>query len=156
MLNEKIFKKLTKVIGEDTMASLQDLSIYQDDGGYHLFNQYTITKKNNMFEIVAPSVITPTLFYTLKNAVAWCIFDKRIKVSECKRILALDNRLAGIDTDILQHQHLVKTTKNTDDKLIFLAKLGEDRHKRKEMISELDGYIQESKNWQTKRFNTKP
>ena len=156
MLNEKIFKKLTKVIGENAMANLQDLSIYQDDEGYHLFNQYVITKKNNAFEIFAPSVIKSTVFYTLNNAVAWCIFDKRIKVSECRRILSLDNRLAGIDTDILQHQHLVKTSKNTDDKLIFLAKLGEDRYKRREMIAELDGYIQESKNWQTKRFNAKP
>jgi hypothetical protein len=57
MLNEKIFKKLTKVIGEDAMANLQDLSIYQDDEGYHLFNQYVITKKNNAFEIALCSAL---------------------------------------------------------------------------------------------------
>lgn len=157
MIDAKIVSRLKKTMGDSTINELQDLSVFKDtDGTYQLFNKYTITKVDSNYEITGPSVINSTVFFTLKNAVAWCSFDRRVKVSDCKRILQLDHNLAGIETSILQHQRLAKNAKSVDDELIYIAKLGEERLKRKQMTVEMNSYIQESRNWQLKRFATKP
>jgi hypothetical protein len=68
----------------------------------------------------------------------------------------LDNLLAGLEVDISLHSKMFKNAKNTDDKLIFLSKLSEDKLKKQQITYELYTYINDSKKWQTKRFNTKP
>jgi hypothetical protein len=54
------------------------------------------------------------------------------------------------------HTKIFKNSKNSEDKLIFLAKLNEDKLKKKTVTDELYGYINDSKQWQTKRFDRKP
>jgi hypothetical protein len=108
-----------------------------------------------MYEVTGPSIIDKISFFTLKNAVAWCSFDKRVRVSDCKRIFQLDHTLAGIETSIAQHRRLSKNSKKIDEELIYLAKLGEEQLKRKQMQDELTGYIQQSRYWQNQKFNTK-
>jgi hypothetical protein len=95
-------------------------------------------------------------FNSLKTAVAWCTNDKRVKVSDAKRILELDRCLCGVDADIQQHQKLAKKAKDIDAKLIYLAKLGEDKLKKRLMTAEMDAYVSESRSWQHRRFNAKP
>jgi hypothetical protein len=51
---------------------------------------------------------------------------------------------------------LYKKAKTPDDKLIYLAKLNEDRLRKKSVIKELEEYVSESNIWQSKRFNRKP
>jgi hypothetical protein len=99
---------------------------------------------------------TEKVFYTLKNAVTWCTYDKRNKFYESNRIVELDNRLGGLEVDISIHYKLFKTVKDDNDKLIYLAKLNEDRTKKRSFTTELTRYVEESKTWQQKRFNLKP
>jgi hypothetical protein len=58
--------------------------------------------------------------------------------------------------DIHIHQSLYKKANKPDDKLIYLAKLNEDRLRKKSVIKELEDYVSESNIWQSKRFNRKP
>ena len=102
------------------------------------------------------TTFTTHTFNELKNAVAWCTFDKRNMLYQADRILKLDNLLAGLEVDISLHTKIFKNTKNTDDKLIFLAKLSEDKIKKKKITDELYTYVSDSKRWQTKRFDRKP
>jgi hypothetical protein len=99
---------------------------------------------------------TECCFYTLKHAVAWCTFDKRNMVYQARRILQLDRLLSGLEVDISLHTKIFKNTKDSNDKLIFLAKLSEDKMKKKQFTDELYRYINDSKKWQTQRFNRKP
>lgn len=157
MIDTKYITKLEKSILRDTIPMLQDVSVLQDpNGDYNLFNKYTIRKTKNGVEVFGNSIVDSLFFNTLKNAVAWCTNDRRIKISDAKRILELDRSLCGIDADIQQHQKLAKTAKDIDSKLIYLAKLGEDRLKKRVLAAEMDSYIQESKAWQNRRFNAKP
>ena len=157
MVTEKIIKKIENKIPKDFLIDLQDIVIYQEsDGSYNLYSVYVITKQNGYYKVTAPSVQQPLMFNSLKNSVTWCSFDKRCKIDASKRIIELDQRLAGVETDIIIHQNLINKTKKIDDKLVYLAKLGEDKIKRKQMREELEGYISESVNWQNKRFNRKP
>ncbi len=156
MIDAKMVSKLERTVGQNAISELQDISVFKDtDGSYQLFNKYKITKTKLMYEVTGTSIIDSLSFFTLKNAVAWCSFDKRVKMSDCKRIFQLDQILAGIDTSIQQHQRLANNAKNIDSKLIYLAKLGEERLKRKQMTEEIDKYIQESKYWQLSKFKTK-
>jgi hypothetical protein len=92
----------------------------------------------------------------LKHAVTWCTYDKRNRIMESKRILDLDHQLTSLDSAIAIHQNLTKRTKNTEDKLIYLAKMGEEKVRRSRICKELEQYVVESKLWQAKRFNAKP
>lgn len=156
MMND-IFTKLKKVIPADTIDNLADLSVFRDtDGSYHLFDKYVIRRLNDEYIVTVNSFDTTKTFYTLKHAVAWCTFDKRNRILDSNRIYDLDKKVAGLESIIQGHQKLIKTAKNMDDKLIYLAKLGEEKMKKRQLHDELGRYIATSKSWQTSRFNTKP
>jgi len=156
MISDKLLRKLTKTIPESEMKRLSELSIIQGpDGSYFLFGKYSIKKNNGYYvvEIDKIDVIKP--FNILKNAVAWCTYDKRNSIYESNRIYNLDNKLSSIDSEITIHQQLAKKAKKLEEKLIYLAKLGEEKMEKKQILDELDSYVESSKIWQTKQFNIK-
>ena len=151
-------KQLEKLMKTDFVGQLEDVIIFQNpDNSYELFNTYHIGKNdNNEYVVKMHTTFTSHNFNSLKHAVAWCTFDKRNLLYQSNRILKLDNLLAGLEVDISLHTRLFKSAKTTDDRLIFLSKLSEDKLKKREFTDELYTYINDSKRWQTKRFNTKP
>jgi hypothetical protein len=159
-MNKKINaeKKLEKLMKTDFVGQLEDVIIFQNsDNSYELFNMYHITKNNNNEYIVKMhTTFTTHNFNTLKHAVAWCTFDKRNRIVDSNRIYDLDKKVAGLESTIQGHQKLIKSTKNMDDKLIYLAKLGEEKMKKRQLYDELGRYIATSKSWQNNRFDTKP
>ena len=151
-------KQLEKLMKTDFVGQLEDVIIFQNpDNSYELFNAYHINKNdNNEYVVKMHTTFTSHNFNTLKHAVAWCTFDKRNLLYQSNRILKLDSLLAGLEVDISLHTKLFKKAKNTDDRLIFLSKLSEDKLKKRQITEELYTYINDSKRWQINRFNTKP
>jgi len=159
-MNKKINaeKKLEKLMKTDFVGQLEDVVIFQNsDNSYELFNMYHITKNNNNEYIVTMhTTFTTHNFNTLKHAVAWCTFDKRNMFYQANRILKLDNLLAGLEVDISIHTKIFKNAKNTDDRLIVLSKISEDKLKKRRITDELYTYVNDSKKRQNKRFDAKP
>ena len=154
MISDKLLHKLTKTISTKEIEKLSELAIMQGpDGSYFLFNKYSIKKNNDCYIVQKDNIAGSKSFNVLKNAVSWCTFDKRNSIYESNRILDLDNRLASVDSEIQVHQKLVKKAKNLEEKLIYLAKLGEEKMERKQIADELAGYVNSSRIWQDKRFN---
>jgi len=154
MISDKLLHKLTKTISNQEMEKLSELAILQGpDGSYFLFNQYAIRKNNDCYIVEKDSIAGTKSFNVLKNAVSWCTYEKQNRIYESNRILDLDNRLASVDSEILVHQKLVKKAKNLEEKLIYLAKLGEEKMERKQITEELSGYVNSSRIWQDKRFS---
>ena len=151
-------KQLEKLMKTDFVGKLEDVIIFQNpDNSYELFNMYHINRSDtNEYIVKMHTTFTTHNFNTLKHAVAWCTFDKRNMLYQSNRILKLDNLLAGLEVDISLHTKMFKNAKNTDDKLIFLSKLSEDKMKKRQITDELYTYINDSKKWQNRRFNTKP
>ena len=151
-------KQLAKLMRPEFIGDLEDVIIFQNtDGSYELFNMYHITKnENNEYIVTMHTTFTTHNFNTLKHAVAWCTFDKRNMFYQANRILKLDNLLAGLEVDISLHTKIFKNAKDTDNRLIVLSKLSEDKLKKRRYTDELYTYINDSKKWQTKRFDTKP
>lgn len=151
------FDRIQKIITAPELALLQDLIIFQEtDGSYQLFNKYVIQKMAlSEYKVTVSTSDAACIFTSLKNATAWCIFDKRNKFYETRRILELDTKLVGIEVDILVHLSLFKKAKTSDDQLIYVAKLREDRIRKKMMTEELESYTADSKEWQSRRFDLK-
>ena len=153
----KIDRKLDRMISNSEFAKLQDVVIFKDtDGTYSLFNKYHIKKK------VATDIVVSlnngddvNSFFSMKNAVCWCVLDKIGKYHLADRVIDLDMHLSSIEVHISIHSRLFKKAKKTEDKLIYLAKLNQDKLQKTAMSEELSKYIQDSYNWQQKRFGLK-
>lgn len=132
---------------------ISDLLIFRDeDGSYFLFGKYRIIPDNlGDFQVLTDNEFVHN-FSSLKNAVTWCVFDKNKKYKDIRRIVELDDMLGGIDVSIAQHKRLVEKTVSYDDKSIYLAKLYEEKLKKRTWTEEINTYIKVSKNWQSKKF----
>jgi len=149
-------KQFMKVMSKYELDKLQDIAIFQNENGvYEVFNSYQIHKKPQGAIVKMYNGDTVNTFISLKNAICWCIFHKRCKASTANRIAELDLKLSAIDVSLNMHQRLFKKTKDADNRMIYLAKLNEDKFKKRQMIQELDGYIQESNYWQQKLYQLK-
>jgi len=153
----KIDRKLDNMITTSEFAKLQDVVIFQDtDGTYNLFNKYHIRKKDvNNITVSLNNGDDVNSFFSMKNAVCWCVLDKIGKYQLANRVIDLDMHLSSVEVHISIHSKLFKKAKKTEDKLIYLAKLNEDKFPKKSMSEELNKYIVNSYTWQQKRFGLK-
>jgi len=154
MITDKILRKIERVIPKEQIKSLQDIVVYQDeDGTYQLFEQYSIEKVGSSYIVSGNSLSKTLSFSVLKHAVTWCTYDKRNKILDANSILDLDHKISRLESDINIRQAMAKKAKSPDDKLIYIAKLGEDKLRRKQMIEQLDSFVRESRNWQSNRLS---
>lgn len=139
---------------EQEYLEVGELSILRnEDGSYDLFNQYRITKKEqNIYEVSKIYGDQIYLVSSLKNAVTWCIYEKRNKWAISNRILEIDKKIAGIDVSMALHKRMIESSKDNDSKLVLLNKLNEEKIKKKSMLQELTEYINRSKLLQAKTF----
>ena len=153
----KIDRKLDNMITTSEFAKLQDVVIFQDtDGTYSLFNKYHIKKKDvNNITVSLNNGDDVNSFFSMKNAVCWCVLDKIGKYQLANRVIDLDMYLSSVEVHMSIHSKLFKKAKKTEDKLIYLAKLNEDKFQKKAMSDELNQYIANSYAWQQKRFDSK-
>ena len=153
----KIDRKLDRMISNSEFAKLQDVVIFKDtDGTYSLFNKYHIKKKDTNDVVVSlNNGDDVNSFFSMKNAVCWCVLDKIGKYQLANRVIDLDMHLSSVEVHISIHSKLFKKAKKTEDKLIYLAKLNQDKLQQKAMSEELSKYIQDSYIWQQKRFSSK-
>jgi len=151
-----IEKKFKKVISKQELDKLQSIAIFQNTNGeYEVFNSYLIDRRPEGAIVKLFNGDTVNSFYNLKNAMCWCIFDKRGKFTSANRIIELDLKISALDVSMSMHQKLFKKTKDTDIKLIYLAKLNEDKCKKRQMTDELTAYLTESDFWQQKNYKLK-
>jgi predicted house-cleaning NTP pyrophosphatase (Maf/HAM1 superfamily) len=92
----------------------------------------------------------------LKNAAAWCSFDKRMLIKQAKRLHELDQMIFSMDTEIQIHSKLMKKSKDEESTLIYLSKLTNNKAKKRSFMNEINDFILDYQRWQTKMFNTKP
>ena len=153
----KIDRKLDKMISNSEFAKLQDVVIFKDtDGTFNLFNKYHIKKKDvNDIVVSLNNGDDVNSFFNMKNAVCWCVLDKIGKYHLADRVINLDMHLSSLEVHISIHSKLFKKAKKTEDKLIYLAKLNQDKLQKTAMSEELSKYIQDSYIWQQKRFSSK-
>jgi len=141
---------------KELSSKINDLLIVREtDGSYFLFGKYKIVVDNQGNHRLHDSYDNEFIhnFSNLKNAVTYCVFDKNKKNSWLARIIELDSLLGSLEVMIAQHEKLIKKSTDNEIKSIYLAKLCEEKLKKREMTKEINSYIQTSKYWQTKKYD---
>lgn len=153
MMHNNITDRVNRFF-EQEYLEVGELAIFRnEDGSYDLFNKYRITKKEqNIYEVSRIYGDQIYLVSSLKNAVTWCIYEKRNKWAISNRILEIDKKIAGIDVSMALHKRMIESAKDNDSKLVLLNKLNEEKIKKKSMLQELTEYINRSKLLQAKTF----
>ena len=157
-MNEVDFeKRFNTIINRKEIAELESVMFFkEEDGSYNVFNRYKLVKKDkNNISVVLHNGDTIHTFYNMRNAVCWCVYDKRGKFNRANRIIDLDTKISGTEMNMEVHKRLFTKTKSPDDKLIYLAKLNEGKLKRKSMIAEIQSYLLETGSWQENQFKMK-
>ena len=155
-INEsELERKFNKVIGEKNIDFIKDILIVQlSDNTYSLYGKYIIKRiEKDSFNIETNDEIIAN-FCNIKNAVAWCMFDKTNRLHQAKRVQSLDKSLISINVDMTIHEKMYKKAKDSETKLMYLAKLTEDKYKQKTVINELSSYINQTKTWNYNRLKT--
>lgn len=155
-MNDKNLDKIDNFFKREFINNIHDIAIFKnEDGSYELFDRYVITKIENYYILTCKYGSTHKTFSSLRNAVTWCIFDKRNKIDVLARIENLDRMIDGTEFSINIHKRLIEKTKDRELKLIYAAKLSQERVKRKKYANELLTFINDSKYWQAQKFASK-
>jgi hypothetical protein len=137
--------KVEKFLEKEFKSSVGKLVLYDRNGDYLIFGKYVIKKLiNEAYLVVLTGTATEKVFFKLKNAVSWCIFDHRNMIVIANRILWLDQQAASIEAGLELHQRLFTVTKKVDQKLIYIAKLKEEKIKKTLINDELKRYKQQA------------
>lgn len=155
--DREIEKKFEKVLSKSSISDIESvLVVKMDKENYHLFGRYFIKKKdadNIIVELHNGDEVNS--FFNMKSAVCWCVFDRRGLYSSANRIVQLDRKLSGLDVSIAIHKRLYNQATDIESRLIYLAKLNEEKIQKREMTDELTRYVTDSYNWQQKQFDLK-
>lgn len=158
MMNDiELERKFNRMISTKEIEDLQDISIFETTkDNYVVFKNYHVIKKSKTdIEVHLTNGDLIHSFASMRNAICWCIFDKRGKYVLANRIITLDRSISNEEVQINVHKNLFRKANKTDDKLIFLAKLNEDKFRRSSMYQELESYVGQSDYWQQHQFKLK-
>lgn len=152
MAKKNVFDTLKRVIKTNDLQDLEKYLIINIDGGYELYGQYFIKPENNRFIVSKLGTGSSETFNTLKHAVTWASLDKRGTYGDANRVLLLDKLLEGAVVDLSIHQNMYNKASDMEKKLIYSAKIQEDKLKKSRVTTELNRYITNAKNWQYSQF----
>lgn len=145
--------KVEHFFNSDFVKDLVKISIIKTtDGSYDLFDRYTIKLIDKKYHIETKHTFSIIEFYSLQNAVTWCIFTQKNKFIEAKRIYSLDKLIEGINFSISSLRSKLNNTDDLDRILIFSGKLSQDEAKKHNLMHELSGYRIQANYWQVNDF----
>lgn len=157
MLNNlDLEKKFKKLVSSKEIRDLEYISIFKiDENTYEVFSQFNIVKEPLGITVNSISKEKIYTFDSMKNAICYCIFERQKKYGIANRIIELDRSISGLSVAIEIHKKLFKKSKITEEKLIYLAKLNEEKLKKHRMVLELDNFLKESNYWQIAQYKLK-
>ena len=153
MIEHLAHYKVEHFFNSSFVKDLIKISIIKNsDGSYELFDKYTITAKNKKYVVEIKHIWNTLDFYSLQNAVTWCIYCQKNRFIESDRIHSLDKILEGINFSILSLKSKLKKAKTVEAAAIYSDKLSEDEAKQEKLLYELNSYRSQANYWQTHHF----
>lgn len=145
--------KLEHFFNSDFAKDLVKISIFKNpDGSYDLFDTYIIKSLDKKYQIETKHVFGTIEFYSLQNAVTWCIFTQKNKFTEANRIYILDKLVESINFSITSLRTKLNNSKDLDNIVIYSGKLSQDEAKKQRLIHELSGYRSQANYWKVNDF----
>ena len=135
--------------------NLKDWFIVQNnEHSYLLFNKFEIIKKHNTYIVYQFTTSQTLTFYSLKNAVTWCIFENLYKYNEAFTVKDLDFKIESLSFNELHHKKLLYKEKNVDQKILYFIKYNEDKKQKVAAEEQIEFYINTSKYWLHKKLKS--
>ena len=124
--------------------------VRENDGSYNLFGRYFIENNNGEFILNERGEDYQIRFYFLKHAVAWCVLNNAKNHKSVRRIHELDNHLVSLDAAIENYTRLLR--KNKENSVVYVAKLKEEKLKKRRVLEEINEYTLLSKHIQRTKY----
>lgn len=150
--SEHVLSKLNNFVNREYDKAVKVSIFRNDDGSYELFDVFVINKTEDRFIVEKKTSYISKTFYSLKNAVTWCIFEYKNKLNESNRVESLDRVLNSVLAEIDLHKYLVEKTSDVNKKLIYLSKLSDNRARKRGVLKELNYLINNSRHLQLQQF----
>lgn len=149
------WKKLERIFNEAILRKVKDIIIVKDASkdSYELFGEYFLSRQPDCIRVTKKNSDVLFDFGSMKSAVTWIALDKRNKVLQSKRIIEIDSKLSSAKLDLMIQERLNRKSADTETKILHLIKAEETRLKIKNLLSELNTFAQEAKEWQLKKFD---
>ena len=128
--------------------------IQNDENTYLLFNKFKIVKTKNYYKIYQFSNSQVETFFSLKNAVTWCIYENLSKYNDAITVKNLDQKAESLSFHELNHKKLLNKAKDLDQKILYFIKFSEDKKQKKAVEEQIDFYINTSRYWLNKKLKS--
>jgi len=143
------------IIKEFKKNNVKDWFIIQNnENSYLLFNKFEIVRKKNYYNIYQFTNSEVQTFYSLKNAVTWCIFENLSKYSEAYAVKNLDYKIESLTFNELYHKKLFNNCKELNQKILYFIKHNEDKKQKILAEEQIESYINTSRYWLHKKLKS--
>lgn len=148
----KVYQALESLVTSSVYEKVKDTVITREGDSYKLFESYLIQKQDVEFLIEKVNFHEKLLLSSLKNSVTWVVLDRMNDIMGAKQLVELDQRLTGLEINIKIYEKLLKKTKDINNKMLFQAKLTEEKRKKTRVVQDLGVLSEKSKKWQIRQF----
>jgi hypothetical protein len=152
MLNTQ--DKIETFVTKEFKQELKNCSIIKDGNAILLFDRYKITPNKFGFIISALRLSESHLFYNIKSAVTYCIFEQYQNYDQANQVKNLDRIISNQEFNVELQQKLIKSKNTKEQKMIYLTKLTENLSKKKQAKEQLDKLINISRALLDKKFSS--
>jgi len=115
------FKKFN-TLAQQSLASISKNIIVKKQNTYEVFGKFQIRKQEDGFVVFHNDKQINT-FYSSRNALSYCIFEKNFKYNESKLLERLDSRLQSKLFDIEVAKNTLTNSKDSFKKFNALARV---------------------------------
>ena len=129
-----------------------NLIFQNSDGEYEVFGRYVIKKEINNYRVYS-SATDIGIFSSTKTALSWCIAIKYSQYNLARDILALDNKLRLLSSDISARANIADRSKKLLFREVVEAKLESKIINKKQVEQQLNKCVNYAKYYQQKGFN---
>lgn len=141
-INE-VYSQLISVV-RDTYDKAISTALVKTEYGIVAFNQYAITKINNGYKVRSRRTFTEMEFTSIRNALAWIIFEHQGRFKDSTRVAQLDSLISSLDVEINLHKRS-KSRVDPSKYIITLNKIQMEVAKKQSLSIELDKYLTQVK-----------
>jgi len=154
-MNNQSYDKVMNFLNKEFTQTNYNIFIFKNgDGTYELFNRYTISSnKDGTCTVTIKYVLDTKIFSSTKNAVIWCIYEKRNKIYKYQRIEELDRKITSYAATVALYNTLIKSSSDLEKKITYTTKLNEAKLKLELLREELTSYETEAMQWQNSQFS---
>jgi len=153
MKQENLIKRLESIVALE-FNQLKDNTIFRENGNYHVFEKYVISKSVDGVFTVDKTLHNPRAFSSLRLALSWCIADKYGQMELATMLQHLDKEKSSMSSDVTVRESILKKIQDPDRREVIRFKLDTKKASLRLVENRLTKCVNLAKYWQIQGFNS--